>query len=149
MATPLDSTLADAQTQIQSILTALTAAAAAGSLDASGIQQIQTAAVALAADITQAGPQVATLEQQLLACQQQPQPAPSPAPSAQPASLMVDAKVAALVALGALAIGGVGGYLIKGSGIVGESRKKKHNPLNAGEARRRRLPAHNPHPRKP
>jgi len=146
MATPLDNTLADAQTQIQAIITSLTAAAAAGTIDASGIQQLQTAATALAADITQAGPQVATLEQQLLACQQQPQPAPTPQANQQ---LMVDAKVAALVALGALALGGVGGYLIKGSGILGESGRKRHNPLKAREARRLRLPPHpNPNPRK-
>ena len=133
----LDQILADAQTQIQGIISTLTTGAAAGGLDATAIQALQTQAVALAADLTQALPASQQLLQQLAQCQQ---PAPAPTPTPQPTSPMqVDAKAAALVALGALVIGGFGGYVLKGATSGAAKPHKRHNPLTQ-EARRRRLP---------
>ena len=140
----LDQIISDAQTQIQGVISTLTTGAAAGSLDATAIQALQTQAVALAADLTQALPASQQLLQQLAQCQgSQPNPAPAPAPAPPATSQMqVDAKAAALVALGALVIGGFGGYILKGatSGSSGaRGSHKRHNPLKE-EARRRRLP---------
>lgn len=141
----LDQIIADAQTHIEAIISLLAGGATAGSLDAAAIQMLQTQAVSLSADLTEAAPAVQLLLTQLAQCQgSQPNPAPAPAPSASPTSPMqVDAKAAALVALGALVIGGFGGYLIKGATSSAGKPHKRHTALQEG-ARRRRLPAHNP-----
>ena len=133
----LDTDLAAISSNLQAMVSTLTTGASAGSLDAAQVAALQLNATAITGALADASVQATALSNQLAACQAA-QGGTTPAPGAAPgAPLMVDAKAAALVALGALALGGFGGYVARG--MMGGGHHAKRNPLQVGEASPRRL----------